>query len=69
LLIILGSYLRGQVNLSNMKTLQIPNEIILEIASFGLHKEIRQLDKWFNNKIPKNTVLRTQVKFHENLLI
>jgi hypothetical protein len=37
-----------------MKTLPIlPNEIILEIASFGLHKEIRILDKWFNNKIPK----------------
>jgi hypothetical protein len=34
-----------------MKTL--PYEVILIVASFGLYKDIKQLDKWFNIMIPK----------------
>jgi hypothetical protein len=54
-----------------MKTLQtlpiLPNEIILEIASFGLHKEIRLLDKWFNNKIPKEHCIYKYTGNHKHL--
>jgi Leucine-rich repeat (LRR) protein len=48
-----------------MKTL--PNDIILEIASFGLHKEIRLLDKWFNNKIPKEHCIYRHRGDHKDL--
>jgi Leucine-rich repeat (LRR) protein len=45
----------------------IPNEIILEIASFGLHKEIRILDKWFNNAIPKEYCVYKYYGTHKDL--
>jgi hypothetical protein len=50
-----------------MNLISIPNEVILEIASFGLHKEIRQLDRYLYNAIPKEHCIYEYRGDHKDL--